>query len=160
MSKFKTVVAICMVGGISACQSTSASFENVAQLQQLASHAYAAGDLHLAEGYWLNITQAMPEHTDAWCQLGHINYRLHRYAAAGNAYKKCLAITPNNLAAWHNLTAVKLREASATIIQGSGYLEASDNQQLTHKYQLLMRELLRLHGIADGVLGKAVPDEI
>lgn len=159
MSKFKIVVAICMVGGVSACQSTNASFENVSQLQQLATHAYAAGDLHLAEGYWLNVTQAMPEHADAWCQLGHIDYRLHRYTAAGNAYQKCLAITPNNLAVWHNLTAVKLREASATIIQGSGYLAEEDNQQLIHKYRLLMRELLRLHGIADGALGKAVANE-
>lgn len=152
MNKLNAGAVLLFVGSLVGCQATNASFDNIAQLQDLASQSYIAGDLHQAEGYWLDIAKVMPEHNRAWCQLGHINYRLHRYSAASNAYQKCLAIAPQQLSIWHSLTAVKLREASETLLMGSAHLNNEENANLVSKYQLLMRELLRLHGIADGFL--------
>ncbi|MBR9908668.1 MAG: hypothetical protein GYB30_11580 [Gammaproteobacteria bacterium] len=152
MSKFKRAVIVAIGLPLIGCQSNDASFENIAQLQELAQRAYVSGDLHQAEGLWLDIVKVMPEHTEAWCQLGHIDYRVHRYTAATHAYQKCLAITPHNVSAWHSLTAAKLREASETLLIGSAYLEGEKDQRLVANYQRLLRELMRLHGIAGGEL--------
>lgn len=151
MNNFKWAIILLLSFYLLGCKTNDASFETIAQMQELATQAYTNGDLHRAEGLWSDIVRVMPEHAEAWCQLGHIDYRLHRYAAANNAYQKCLVIKPRNIAVWHNLTAVKLRDASETLIRGSAYLTTEHDRDLVGKYQLLLRELMRLHGIADGL---------
>lgn len=137
---------------------TDASFETIETLQQLARSSYQAGDLHQAEGYWRELTRLTPLHSLAWCQLGHVHYRLHRYQAASKAYHKCLEINPNQVDIWHNLSAVKLREATETLLLGRAYLTDSRDSKLVTNYHRLQRELLRLHGIADGYLGERHAD--
>lgn len=155
MNNFKWAIVLLISFELLGCKTNDASFETIAQMQELATQAYINGDLHSAEGLWSDVVRVMPEHSEAWCQLGHIHYRLHRYTAANNAYQKCLSITPENIAIWHNLTAAKLRDASETLLSGSAYLTTEHDQVLVGKYQLLLRELLRLHGIADGLTNGA-----
>lgn len=144
------VLLIPLVG----CKSTQqVRFDTIEQQQKIAIAAYQQGDLHIAEGYWRKIVSAMPEHAQSWCQLGHVNYRLHRYQAASNAYQRCLNLAPEQANIWHNLAAVKLRQATELLLTGQAYLEVAEGRVETHSfaynYQRLMAELVRFHGVAD-----------
>jgi|SRR5690554_1200402 len=151
----RAIILLLVLTYLSGCKATSAdvSFETIETLQKLAYASYQAGDLHQAEGHWRKLTQLTPLNSIAWCQLGHVHYRRHRYQAASKSYQKCLEINPSQIDVWHSLSAVKLREATETLLLGSSYISDNSDSQLVRNYQRLQRELLRLHGVADGYLG-------
>lgn len=135
------------------CASTEkVTFNTLEQQRAIASKSYQQGDLHVAEGYLQRIVSSLPEHSDSWCKLGHINYRLNRYSAATSAYEKCLTLTPEQPEIWHNLAAVKLREATEFLLTGRAYIpesnEAAGASSFAVNYDRLLNELSRLHGVA------------
>ncbi|WP_417667037.1 tetratricopeptide repeat protein [Pseudidiomarina sp.] len=137
----------------SGCAATGkTTFNTLEQQRAIASKSYQQGDLHVAEGYLQRIVSSLPKDSVSWCQLGHINYRLNRYLAATNAYQKCLSITPEQPEIWHNLAAVKLRQATEFLLTGRAYIpeinETGSASSFAVNYTRLLNELGRLHGVA------------
>lgn len=139
-----------LVLALTGCNSTQkVNFANVQQHYAVAKTGYIQGDLHTAEGYLLKVVKAQPNHHESWCLLGHVYYRLNSYQAASNAYQTCLSLKPEQSAIWHNLAAVRLRQATELLIKGMPYLQATNvDKQFSTNYQLLLEELARLHGVA------------
>ncbi|RWU08758.1 tetratricopeptide repeat protein [Pseudidiomarina gelatinasegens] len=137
----------------SGCAATEkTTFNTLEQQRAIASKSYQQGDLHVAEGYLQRIVSSLPKDSASWCKLGHINYRLNRYSAATNAYERCLSLTPELPEIWHNLAAVKLREATEFLLTGRAYIpelnEAGSASSFAVNYTRLLNELGRLHGVA------------
>ncbi|OZB05659.1 MAG: hypothetical protein B7X54_04795 [Idiomarina sp. 34-48-12] len=152
MTKYLSV----FVGGmltiaLTGCNATQkVNFANVQQHYTVAKTGYTQGDLHTAEGYLLKVVKAQPNHHESWCLLGHVYYRLNSYQAASNAYQTCLSLRPEQSAIWHNLAAVRLRQATELLIKGMPYLKATTvDKQFSTNYQLLLEELAHFHGVAN-----------
>lgn len=153
------IVKLCLIAVLpsvvigSGCAATEkTTFNTLEQQRAIASKSYQQGDLHIAEGYLQRIVSSLPDHSDSWCKLGHINYRLNRYSAATNAYEKCLSLTPELPEIWHNLAAVKLRQATEFLLTGRAYIteqtETGEPSSFAMNYDRLLNELGRLHGVA------------
>ncbi len=160
--KFKLVVVIVSSLVLSACELTATRPDSGATdtYYRIAWQAYQQGDLHVAEGYLHQVTAAEPNHAHSWCLLGHIGFRLNRYDAAHQAYDKCLQIHPQQPMIWHNLAALKLRQATELLITGLPYVSVEANGKYPHfsdNYHLLMSELKRLHGLS-GELHEGIVD--
>ncbi|WP_417659876.1 tetratricopeptide repeat protein [Pseudidiomarina sp.] len=151
--KLCLIIALPLVFTGAGCAATEkTTFNTLEQQRAIASKSYQQGDLHIAEGYLQRIVSGLPNDSDSWCKLGHINYRLNRYSAATNAYEKCLSLTPELPEIWHNLAAVKLRQATEFLLTGRAYIpesnEADSASSFTVNYDRLLNELGRLHGVA------------
>lgn len=145
------VLALLLMG----CQTTQ-SRELELQLEPAlyaAQTAYRQGDLHFAEGLWRQVLDAYPEQGQVWCDIGHVNYRVHRYDAAYEAYQFCLANNPQQPDIWKNLAAIRLRQATELLLAGHAYLGmptsfgARNNQAQRYEYEMLMQQLLALHRV-------------
>lgn len=143
-------VGIILMLVLTGCNTTQkVNFANVKHHYAVAKTGYIQGDLHAAEGYLLKVVKAQPNHQESWCLLGHIYYRLNIYQAASNAYQTCLSLRPEQSAIWHNLAAVRLRQATELLIKGMPYLQSINvDKKFSNNYQLLLEELARLHGVA------------
>lgn len=148
-------LVLLIVSGIvvSGCQMTSTSMANHEHMDthyQIAKKAYQQGDLHVAEGYLHRVTAVEPNHAPSWCLLGHIGFRLNRYEAAQQGYERCLRIHPQQPLIWHNLAALRLRQATELLMTGLPYLTQETAPLVPHfkqNYQLLLNELKYLHGL-------------
>lgn len=142
---FFVLALLSMVG----CKTTGLPEDLLAKNTDIALLAYQRGDLHLAEGYLQRVLDSNPNHQESWCLLGRINYRLHDYEAATRAFDRCLKLNPQQPEIWHNAAAVKLRQATELLLRGQGYLphEHAPSSPLARRFQLLLTELMRLHGV-------------
>lgn len=138
-------VLLCM-----GCASTTTQQEPfVQQLQKTAAAAYHIGDLHQAEGLWQQALAANPEVYSNWCSLAQVRFRLHQYDAAAIGYQRCLEGHAAQPLAWHNLAAVRLRQATEALLEGSMYLDdRADSEQLKRDYQALLEHLFKLQRAA------------
>lgn len=144
------LIMISLVLATTGCNTTKGvNFSTVEQHYSIATVVYERGDLHTAEGSLQQVLKTQPRHLESWCLLGHVYYRLNRYEAADNAYQKCLALRAEQPAIWHNLAAVKLRQATELLITGLPYLELSEREtEFSANYRLLLQELAQLHGVS------------
>lgn len=142
----------------SGCKTTNdVNFSSVEQHYSIASDVYQQGDLHTAEGFLQKVIKAQPNHRESWCLLGHVYYRLNSYRAADNAYQKCLSLRGEQPQIWHNLAAVKLRQATELLITGLPYLEPNEsNVTFNANYRLLLQELAHLHGVSSLILESSI----
>src|SRR5690554_2551229 len=147
---FFVLALLSMVG----CKTTGLPEDLLAKNTDIALLAYQRGDLHLAEGYLQRVLAANSNHQESWCLLGNINYRLHDYEAATRAFDRCLKINPEQPQIWQNAAAVKLRQATELLLRGQGYLtrEETPSSPLARRFQLLLAELMRLHGVEAAAL--------
>lgn len=147
LSSLIAVLTLLILSGCNATQKIN--FANVQHNYSIAKSSYLVGDLHTAEGRLLNVVKAQSNHHESWCLLGHVYYRLNSYEAASNAYQSCLSLQPDQPAIWHNLAAVRLRQATELLISGLPYMATqAGEKQFAANYQLLLDELARLHGVA------------
>ena len=139
---------IMLLGG---CQSTAPQPTEMtfAPLLDNATKSYQQGDLQLAEGLFRQLIAHDPSLMIAWCHLGHIGFRQHRYEAAINAYQQCIRYQPQQPDIWQNMAVIKLREASELLIQGSAFLPpAQEAQQIQSNYSRLIQSLMLLQRIS------------
>lgn len=154
----KLIPLVLLLLSLLGCKTTVLPEGALEKNTKIASLAYQRGDLHLAEGYLQRILDTNPNHSDSWCQLGNIRYRLHDYEAATRAYDRCLKLNPSQPVIWHNAAAVKLRQATELLLIGQGYLadnSAPVSSPLASQIQQLLVELMRLHGINSTTHGES-----
>ncbi len=133
---------------LAGCATTNLPELEAIQQQQVAQDAYLSGDLHLAEGLWRRAIKRNSQLQHLWCKIGHVNFRLHEYEAAFQAYQRCLADDREQPIVWRNLAAVRLRQATELLLIGHKYLvtiTAPETQQFRSDYERLMKQLLSFH---------------
>ncbi|WP_417658005.1 hypothetical protein [Pseudidiomarina aestuarii] len=128
------------------CASTSQQEEPfVQQLQKTAAAAYHIGDLHQAEGLWQQAVVANPGAYSNWCSLGQVRFRLHQYDASAVGYQRCLEGNSAQPLVWHNLAAVRLRQATEALLEGTIHFDdRPESERLKRDYQALLEHLLKL----------------
>ncbi|HET8816922.1 MAG TPA: hypothetical protein VFM61_05675 [Pseudidiomarina sp.] len=132
------------------CASTAPDKEPfVQQLQRTAAAAYHIGDLHQAEGLWQQALVENPNVYSNWCSLGQVRFRLHQYDASAVGYQRCLDGSSAQPLVWYNLAAVRLRQATEALMEGSMHLdESTEYNQLKRDYEALLAYLFKLQRAA------------
>jgi cytochrome c-type biogenesis protein CcmH/NrfG len=89
---------------------------DVAQQEQEADHAYAAGDIRHAADLYASVVTASPDDAEAWYRLGNARFRLQEPDDAVVAYEHAIKLRPDHAQALYNLGVVRLKQAQAAMI--------------------------------------------
>lgn len=127
---------------LSACQATVAQHQHQQQVYDNAKQWYLRGDLLTAEQQLNQLHAIGLASLDSWRLMGNIHFRQQRLQAAEQAYREALTIAPKDAFSWHNLSLVKLRQATDTLMQARSQLP-----ELSAEDQDLLRQLLRLQRV-------------
>ena len=127
---------------LTACQATVAPYQQQQQAYQAAKDWYTRGDLLAAEQQLHQLHSRELHSVQSWRLMGNIQFRQQRLDAAERAYRQALALAPGDEFSWHNLSLVKLRQATDTLMQAR-----SELGQLDRSNDELLRQLLRLQRV-------------
>lgn len=127
---------------LSACQATVAQHQQQQRIYDTAKQWYLRGDLLTAEQQLNQLHTLGLASLDSWRLLGNIHFRQQRLQAAEQAYGQALTIAPDDPFSWHNLSLVKLRQTTDTLMQARSQLH-----ELSNEDQELLRQLLRLQRV-------------
>jgi len=127
---------------IAGCQATVQQYQQQQQTYQAAKDWYLSGDLLAAEQQLNQLHSHQLHSLQSWRLMGNIQFRQQRLDAAENAYRQALSLAPNDKFSWHNLTLVKLRQTTNTLMQAR-----SELGQLDRTNDELLRNLLRLQRV-------------
>lgn len=142
MLKINRLILLLPLILLSACQATVAQHQQQQQVYDNAKQWYLRGDLLTAEQQLNQLHASGLASLDSWRLMGNIHFRQHRLQAAEQAYREALTLAANDPLSWHNLSLVKLRQTTDTLMQARSQL-----QELSDEDQGLLRKLLQLQRV-------------
>ncbi|MGX5173454.1 tetratricopeptide repeat protein [Aliikangiella sp. IMCC44653] len=138
MNKVIVVFILAFLSGCAAKPSVSRS--NAAEVEARAEEYYRSANLQLAEAEFRELLKITPRYAKAWFRLGNIYLRTNQLDAAINHYEKSLEYDRTQAKAWHNLALARVRQATATLVEG----QSNINSKQTAELDFLLKKLLEL----------------
>lgn len=93
------------------CASNSARQDDFATRYEQAEKYYRGGLYSDAERVLLALNRHSPDNYEVLFRLGNIYVRTGQFDAAESAYRRCLAIDPEQPRGWYNLSLLRIKQA-------------------------------------------------
>ena len=138
------LLAGCAGSPFRAARSDALPLQAFAALQQRAALAYAEGDAATATALYAQMVRSAPGDAQAWRRLGNLELMAGHPQHALLAYEHALRLGGGDVALWHNIAVIRVRQAQAALAQVRGQPLQPGQRALREDSARAARVLLRV----------------